>query len=126
MNVYATDRIIDVQERFRVLFPLLQLRFYRISHQPGDSSSQRDEIVDRSLTLTAFNPNFTAGKIPLDADTTAGQLETNFASMFGLYVQVFRKAGKHWIQTTNTDEWPLSRQQDVAADTAHFFENIRR
>lgn len=126
MNIYAIDRIIDVQNRFQTLFPLLQLRFYRISHQAGDSSSHRDEITDNKLTLQAFNPNFVAGKIPLDETTTAGQLETNFASMFGLYVQVFRKAGKHWIQTTNTDEWPLRQQQSVAADTAHFFKNIRQ
>ncbi len=126
MNLYATDRITDVKDRFQALFPLLQLRFYQISHEPGHSSAHRDEIPDNNLTLIEFNPNFTAGEIPLDEDTTAGQLEMSFASMFGLYVQVFRKAGKHWIQTTNTDEWPLSRQQAAAADTAHFFDNIRR
>lgn len=126
MKIHATDRIADVQDRFQALFPLLQLRFYCISHEPGQSSAHRDEIPDNQLILTEFNPDFKAGEIVLDEQTTAGQLETNFASAFGLYVQVYRKAGKHWIQTTNTDEWPLSRQQAVAADTAQFFDNIRR
>ena len=125
MKLQATDRIQDVQDRFQALFPLLQLRFYRIAHHGGESA-MRDEIKDHTLTLSAFNPNFKAGEIRLEPETTVNKVETDFASNFGLYVQVFRKAGKHWIQTIDTDDWTLQRQQEAAAETEHFFEHIRR
>lgn len=126
MQIHPNDSILQVQERFQELFPLLQLRFYRVGHQPGETSSQRDEIIDSALSLESLNPNLDSSEIPVNNQTTAGELEMEFARLLGLYVQVFRKAGKEWIQTTNTDEWTLQRQQEIAAETEFFFQNIRR
>lgn len=125
-KVLPTDRISDVQGRFQSLFPLLQLRFYREAHGLRAESDIRDEIKDPNQLLRTLNPGFMGGEIALASETTVGQFETEFASRFGLHIQVYRKAGNDWIQTTSTDLWPLSRQQEAAEETDHFFKNIRR
>ncbi|MEL7250895.1 MAG: hypothetical protein AAFO03_20870 [Bacteroidota bacterium] len=126
MLIQANDSILQVQERFQALFPLLQLRFYRVGHQVGETSSHRDEIVNTERTLKSLSPNLQSCEVPANPETTVGELELEFAQLAGLHVQIFRKAGKEWIQTTNTDKWTLQRQQEIAAETAYFFQNIRR
>ncbi|MEL6658659.1 MAG: hypothetical protein AAFY48_07890 [Bacteroidota bacterium] len=126
MQIHPNDSIQQVQDRFQAIFPLLQLRFYRLGHQLRASSDQRDEIIDSKRQLSSINAHFEACEIRVDAQTKAGELEMEFARLLGLYVQVVRKAGKEWIQTTNTDEWTLQRQQEVAAQTEEFYQNIRR
>ena len=126
MQIHPNDSIQQLQDRFQAVFPLLQLRFYRAGHQLKEASAQRDEIVDSQRQLSSINPNLEACEIPVHPQTTAGTLEMEFARLLGLHVQVVRKAGKEWIQTTNTDEWALQRQQEIAAQTEEFFQNIRR
>jgi hypothetical protein len=38
------------------------------------------------------------------------ELEELFEEVFGLSVQVFRKSGESWLQTTTTDSWTLNQQ----------------
>jgi hypothetical protein len=45
-----------------------------------------------------------------------GELENLFAEKFGLYVQLFRKSGKVWLQTTTTDTWTLKEQSKLASE----------
>jgi hypothetical protein len=39
-------------------------------------------------------------------------LEKVFQDNLGLYVQVFRKSGKVWLETTATDNWSLFKQNE--------------
>jgi hypothetical protein len=43
---------------------------------------------------------------------TVNELEQRFKSQFGLNIQVFRKHGKTWIETTVTDNWTLFKQNE--------------
>jgi hypothetical protein len=50
------------------------------------------------------------GKIEINQNMTVDALEHEFENTFGLYVQVFRKSGRIWLETTATDEWTLLQQ----------------
>ena len=41
---------------------------------------------------------------------TVVDLEQSFSDVFGLGVQIFRKSGKVWLETTVTDGWTLDEQ----------------
>ncbi|MEI9910895.1 MAG: hypothetical protein WDO71_15215 [Bacteroidota bacterium] len=43
---------------------------------------------------------------------TVGQLEDIFQKQFGLQVQVSRRSGTLWLETTMTDNWTLKQQND--------------
>ena len=41
---------------------------------------------------------------------TVNELEQRFSDVYGLGVQVFRKSGNVWLETTVTDGWTLEQQ----------------
>ena len=43
------------------------------------------------------------------------QVEDKFKNELNLNVQIFRKTGDVWLQTTSTDEWTLLEQIERAA-----------
>lgn len=47
---------------------------------------------------------------------TVSELEQHFADVYGLSVQVFRKSGEVWLETTTTDNWSLEKQNQEAID----------
>jgi hypothetical protein len=44
------------------------------------------------------------------------ELEELFQEVFGLSVQIFRKSGENWLQTTTTDFWTLNQQNNKGKD----------
>ena len=43
---------------------------------------------------------------------TVTDLEQNFSDVYGLSIQVFRKSGDVWLETTITDGWTLEKQNE--------------
>jgi hypothetical protein len=56
-------------------------------------------------------------------DTTSVQdLEQLIWDAFGLSVQVFRKSGNLWLETTVTDQWSLAYQNEQGRELSAQFE----
>jgi hypothetical protein len=47
---------------------------------------------------------------------TVSNLEQKFRDVYGLSVQVFRRSGKAWLETTFTDGWTLEEQNSQGED----------
>jgi hypothetical protein len=47
---------------------------------------------------------------------TARELEQGFRDIYGLTIQVFYKSGGLWLETTETTEWTLERQNKEAKE----------
>lgn len=52
------------------------------------------------------------GDLSVFDSMTVGQLEKSFLEKFGMLVQVSRKSGSVWLETTMTDSWTLKQQND--------------
>ncbi len=50
------------------------------------------------------------GDFRIDSKLPVGEFEQKFLAKYGLNVQVFRKSGNLWMQTTATDSWTLAEQ----------------
>ena len=50
------------------------------------------------------------GIITITPNMTVVDLEQRFNDVYGLGVEVFRKSGKVWLETTVTDGWTLEEQ----------------
>ena len=50
------------------------------------------------------------GIITISPEMTVDELERGFDELYGLSVQVFRKSGKVWLETSVTDAWTLAKQ----------------
>lgn len=104
------NRVIgDVQQDFNELYPFLRIDFYRqVAGRLGSSVRQK---LNKSVRLSAAG-RLQEGDLEVEDSTTVGQLEKNFRERFGLNVQVSRKSGPIWLETTITDKWTLKQQNE--------------
>ncbi|MBK7309918.1 MAG: hypothetical protein KBG47_02410 [Bacteroidia bacterium] len=111
MQVLINDnrKIFAIQEEFSKLFPYLKLEFFSKTHNVGGGSAKK-QIKNNSKTLGECRTVHNKGKVTITPQMTVSDLEQNFGDVYGLGVQVFRKSGKVWLETTVTDGWTLDEQ----------------
>lgn len=113
MKIEINDnrKIYAIQEEFHKEFPFLKLEFYAKPHKKGGAHSN-EFITESSKRLGDCRSIHDSGEITITPQLTVGELEQNFRDVYGLSVQVFRKSGKVWLETIDTDNWSLQKQND--------------
>ena len=110
MKINKKRTISEVSSEFNELYPHLKIEFYLFHHETGEGSRQKDQIA-HSVTLGEVNPSLMDGTIDLTPETSVAELEDIFYKRFGLNIQVFRRSGMLWLQTSKTDDWTLATQE---------------
>jgi hypothetical protein len=107
LNVKKERLVGEVQADFNNAFPFLKIEIYK----KKKDSSKIKEHLKKSMTL--YNAGITSEGILRIPDTmTVGDLENIFLEKFGANVQVSRKSGTVWLETTMTDKWTLQQQNE--------------
>lgn len=111
MKIVINDhrKISAIQEEFNTVFPYLKIEFFSKPHKQGGASAKK-LIKHGSKTLGECRTIHTKGHISITPKMTVVDLEQRFGDVYGLGVQVFRKSGKVWLETTVTDGWTLEEQ----------------
>jgi hypothetical protein len=111
MKITINDlrKISAIQKEFNTVFPYLILQF--LSKPPGKTAaSPKKQMENSSETLGECRTIHTIGHIEISPSMTAADIEEQFRDRYGLTVQVFRKSGKSWLETSATGEWTLEKQ----------------
>ena len=103
-------KIKEVQEEFNALFPYLKLEFFSKRHRSGEASAKKYMKEINGKKLGDFKLKANDVPIEIHPEMTVANLEESFRKLYGLNVQVFRKSGKVWLETTFTDGWSLEEQ----------------
>jgi hypothetical protein len=101
----------EIQEEFNRHFPFLKLEFFSRSHKTGAVTAKRF-LKPNNKTIGESRSIHNEGKLIIDKQMTVGDLEQQFKEMYGLNVQLFRKSGNTWLETSVTDSWSLQKQND--------------
>src|SRR5438552_4129320 len=111
------DKISIIQDQFNKYFPFLKIEFFRQAPVSGMGNSKNKMITDdlRMEQIVGFKEE---GKIKLTNNMIVSSLEKFFETQCGLFIQVFRKSGKVWLETTATDNWTLQQQNDEGRSLA--------
>ena len=110
------DKTIEqVQSAFTEHFPYLKIEFYVAEHEAGEGSPDALR-VDVEKTIGETRTRHNEGDLSIHGNQKVSTLEQAFHETFGLNVQVFRQSGGLWLQTTTTDEWTLSEQNETAKE----------
>jgi hypothetical protein len=111
MLVTINDRrkISAIQEEFNSAFPYLKIEFFSKPHKINGASSKK-LVKHNGKTLGECRTLHNTGKIVIKETMTVNDLEQRFSDVYGLSVQVFRKSGRVWLETTVTDGWTLEEQ----------------
>ena len=111
MKLIVNDeqRISSLQQQFKALFPFLKLEFFSKRHKPGKRSHLKF-MLKPEMYIRDIRSIHVGGEITVTPERSVAELEQSFGTLFGLGVQVFRKSGNHWLETVQTDNWSLQRQ----------------
>ena len=99
----------EVQQSFSSKYLFLKLEFYKVMN--NDPALPVRKHLPHSFTLMAAGLKEN-GLIDINNDTTVASLEKIFFTKFGLNMQVSRKSGISWLETTMTDSWSLQKQNE--------------
>ncbi len=114
MTITDNKTIKAIQVEFNTKFPYLKLEFYAHEHEEQEGSPDRDKLAD-TFTIGNARTQMNEGDLSIHANQKVSTLEQNFHDIYGLNVQVFRKSGDVWLQTTATDHWTLHKQNEKGA-----------
>lgn len=107
MKIEQHKSITEIKQEFSKLFPFLKIEFFKKGHNTFGGNSNKEIILpSEPLKITS------SGELHITENMTVNELEQRFKSQFGLNIQVFRKHGKTWIETTVTDNWSLFKQNE--------------
>ena len=103
----------EIQEEFQKSFPFLKIEFYKEYHLNGKGSPKNIKWSP-GLTIREIRKLNNEGHLTIHESMKVSEVESEFSKVFGLPVQIFRKSGRIWLQTTRTDDWTIAKQNQKA------------
>jgi hypothetical protein len=107
LKIKPAMQVAEVQQAFTKMFPYLKLEFYK---SPGDVKAGR--VMKGSMHIADLKAGVPESGIDVAPGMMVSELEGRFRDQFSLTVQVFRRSGNTWLQTTMTDDWTLQHQNE--------------
>jgi len=108
----APNRLIsDIQKEFNEAFPFLKIEFFK-TRSFSRSDFMAHQIIPSQRRIGDGQQAITDGDIEVVEEMKVKDLEQIFKDQFSLAMQVFRKSGNLWLETTMTDNWTLQQQND--------------
>ena len=111
IKISADTKFNDVQEKFTEVFPFLKVEFYKEKYSENEVSTKDrifpDKIISDQVKI------FKEGSMDITSSRTVAALEKEFYEKFGITMQVSRKSGNIWIETSKTDDRTLESQNDL-------------
>ena len=113
IRVEGNMMIHQLQEVFTQAFPFLKVEFFKKGVGALQQRHTAQNIIGPEKKFKEI-PHFRecVESIEIAENMTVQELESMFDNCFGLAIQVFRRSGNLWLETTVTDTWSLKRQND--------------
>lgn len=99
----------SIAEEFNHKFPYLKLKFFSQLHEAGSLTSDLYRL-NGDMTLQEVGQFKHTETLHIDGHMKVATFESKFQKLFGIGVQVLRRSGGLWLQTSATDEWTFSKQ----------------
>lgn len=101
----------EVQDKFAKVFPYLKVEFYKEKYSENEVSTKDRISSDKIISDQA--KSFKQNKVDITSSQTVAELEKEFYEKFGITMQVSRKSGRIWIETSKTDDRTLESQNEL-------------
>jgi len=113
IQINETTSLAAISGDFSNAFPFLKISFFKQPHNPGMASDPR-QLLAEDKTIAAIDTTQKEGALEIHAWHTTAAVEKAFLEFFGLHVQVMRRRGHDWLQTTLSDKLSLAEQNALA------------
>lgn len=115
LKISGSQHLDSIKEDFNKGFSFLKLEFFKGSHGSNEPSAKKELVKGNPLLGNLVKTNV-EGYIDIVPSMTVAQLEQLFFDKFGLNVQVFRKSGMVWLETSATDNMTLKGQNELGME----------
>jgi hypothetical protein len=126
LSIKSERLIADVQQDFSNAYPFLKIEFFRNGLKRQSRYPANLKIGNHARLKDAWVWKKDGGLVRLSDSMTVLELEEVLMDEFGLSVQVFRKSGNVWLETTMTDNWTLKQQNDHGREISRGHLNMYR
>ena len=113
MNLSINNKTLvkNIQEEFTTLYPYLKIEF--LTDTKTSNGYAKVEKIAPTTYFKLLHKLEHEIEICINNNRTVADLEKDFKNFIGLSVQLYRKSGNVWIETSLTDDWTLARQNDA-------------
>ncbi|MEX2483069.1 MAG: hypothetical protein WED10_00820 [Brumimicrobium sp.] len=101
----------SIKEQFNNKFPHLKIEFFKSKHGKGEGSP-KNLMYDDVFRIKDIRKEGGMLPVSIHGNLKTSTLEKKFEEELGIFIQVYRKSGNVWLQTTATDDWTLSEQEE--------------
>lgn len=115
MNIQISldNKIQDIKTQFHTYFPNLKIEFFKTASEKSGATG-KSEMYGNDIVLSTIVYDLDENTIEFSEGTTVNDFEKAMFDTFGLHTQVFRKSGTLYLETVNTDDWTLEKQNSEA------------
>ena len=109
IKIHDNRNINLIETEFNEQFPYLKLEFYSRANSAAAGNSKK--TIKHSNKLVADCRILPLnGNIEISPEMSIEAIEQKFKNEFGLFVQILRKSGRVWLETSLTNYWSLAEQ----------------
>lgn len=117
MNIIITPevKLTEVQQLLNKKFPLLTIRYFEtaVNYITGKAMEGK-RIEEKELTFGDLNHQLKNICLAVTPETKVKDLEKSFHEKLDVFIQVYRKSGNLWLQTTATDNMTLAEVEKLS------------
>lgn len=106
IKIDDSTKVSELKKLFNNQFPFLKIEFFKKPHKSLQGSLKKN-IISEDFTIKSVDCD---NIVTYNDDMSVADLEKQFFDNFKLSVQIFRKSGRTWLETTFTDNWSLKKQ----------------
>jgi len=119
LQINSGTQIEEVQKEFSKVYPFLKIDFFKKPHAENQLSQSKDKI-DPENKISEEGKFIKAESIDISKHLTVAELTMDFFNKFGIALQVSRKSGNIWIETSLTDDWTLEMQNNQGEELSTY------
>ena len=111
LQIHSNRYLWEIQKDFSEQFSFLKIEFFskpQLSEKPFTAKN----IISNQRRVSDLAKNSIDSTISIYEEMSVSELERLFNDQCNLSVQVFRRSGNIWLETTMTDGWSLRQQNE--------------
>lgn len=115
IEINGKMQVKEIKKQFHYWFPNLKIEFFRTEHSGNEAQSKSEQLSNEFLIHDLESVKY--GDFQFESNMTVKAFEDKFKDEFGLNIQVFRKSGAVYIETTKSDSMTLEQAEGEASLT---------
>jgi hypothetical protein len=120
MHITYDRTIKDVKEEFSQIFPYLKIEFFRKGYRMKQAT-QKEYSIPGNVVIGSIYNHLGDRSIEIKPSMTVRELENECEKLFGICLQVYRRSGNLWLETTMTENWTIGQQNKSGSEISARF-----